>query len=69
MIAPHFDKLSEENPDAVFVKVDVDDAADIASHFGISAMPTFKFIKNGEKVSELQGANLPVLQSKVAELK
>ena len=69
MIAPHFDKLSVDNPDAVFVKVDVDDAADIASHFGISAMPTFKFIKNSEIVYELQGANLPVLQAKVAEHK
>jgi len=69
MIAPHFNELSEKNKDAVFVKVDVDDAADIASHFGISAMPTFKFIKNGEIVDELQGANLPVLQAKVVKHK
>ena len=69
MIAPHFDQIASENPDIVCVKVDVDDAADIAGLEGISAMPTFKFFKGGNQVHMIQGANLPAIKAKVAELK
>jgi thioredoxin 1 len=61
--------MAEDNPDAVFVKVDVDDAEDIAGHFGIQAMPTFKFLKNGKVVGELQGADPAQLEKLVASNK
>ena len=35
----------------VFLKVDVDEAEDVAGEYNISAMPTFVFIKDGKKVS------------------
>ena len=35
----------------VFLKVDVDEAEDVAAEYNISAMPTFVFIKDGKKVS------------------
>ena len=41
----------------VFLKVDVDEAEDVAGEYNISAMPTFVFIKDGKKVS----ASVPVL--------
>jgi len=31
----------------VFIKIDVDEAEDVAEALGISAMPTFKFFKAG----------------------
>ena len=34
----------------VFLKVDVDEAEDVAGEYNISAMPTFVFIKDGKKV-------------------
>ena len=39
--------------DVVFLKVDVDECEDIAMENQISAMPTFLFLKNGQKVGTL----------------
>ena len=61
-IGPIFEQLSKDNPTVEFVKVDVDDADDIAALCGIQAMPTFHFYKNGSKVAELQGANVEQLK-------
>ena len=69
MIAPIFEQMAEENPECVFVKVDVDDAADIAGACGISAMPTFQFYKGGAKIAELTGADQNKLKALVAEHK
>ena len=65
-IAPIFEKMADVNPDVVFVKVDVDDASDVAEHFGIKAMPTFKFIKLGKEVNTLEGADPVELEKRVA---
>uniref|UniRef100_A0AAY5KH60 Thioredoxin domain-containing protein n=1 Tax=Esox lucius TaxID=8010 RepID=A0AAY5KH60_ESOLU len=48
--SPLFQSLSENHPDAVFLKVDVDDAPDVASSCDIKCMPTFHFYKNKQKV-------------------
>jgi thioredoxin 1 len=58
--------MAEENSDAEFVKVDVDDADDVAQACGIQAMPTFHFYKGGNKVGELQGADPNKLKALVA---
>lgn len=58
MIAPIFKELSEEyGSRAQFIKVDVDDNAEAAQKYGVSAMPTFLFVKGGEVVDRLMGAN------------
>jgi thioredoxin-like negative regulator of GroEL len=64
-IAPVFEKLANENPDCEFVKVDVDDADDVAAHCQIQAMPTFHFYKGGAKVAEFSGADQAKLISLV----
>ncbi|KAE8632695.1 hypothetical protein XENTR_v10001638 [Xenopus tropicalis] len=69
MISPVFEKLSVENPDVVFIKVDVDDAQDVAAHCDVKCMPTFHFYKNGQKVHEFSGANQASLIQKVQDLK
>jgi thioredoxin 1 len=61
--------MAEENTDAEFVKVDVDDADDVAQACGIQAMPTFQFYKGGNKVDELQGADPHKLKALVAKYK
>ncbi|XP_044143550.1 thioredoxin-like [Bufo gargarizans] len=69
MIGPFFDTLSTKYADVVFLKVDVDDAADIAAECDIKCMPTFRFYKNEKQVHEFSGANQTTLEQKVVELK
>ncbi|XP_019951392.1 thioredoxin b [Paralichthys olivaceus] len=57
MIGPYFVELSNEYPNVVFLKVDVDEAEDVSSSCDIKCMPTFVFFKNGEKVDDFAGAN------------
>ncbi|KAG0683998.1 mitochondrial thioredoxin [Pichia californica] len=57
MIAPYVDKFSEMHKTVDFYKVDVDEASDIAVHYGISSMPTFLVIKQGKVVDKIIGAN------------
>ncbi|XP_071847688.1 thioredoxin-like [Apostichopus japonicus] len=68
-IAPDIKKLAEEHTDVVFLKVDVDEAEDVAAAKGIEAMPTFHFYKSGDKVVEFTGANLEQLKKHLDELK
>ncbi|XP_068443331.1 thioredoxin b [Clinocottus analis] len=71
MIGPKFVEQSTtaENKNVVFLKVDVDDAADVSEHCKISCMPTFQFYKNCEKIFEFSGANVDTLIEKLAELR
>jgi len=56
-IAPVLDALAKEHPQVEFVKVDVDEAQDIAQAQGIRAMPTFKMFKGGAEVGMVRGAD------------
>ena len=60
-----FVRMDIEFPDAVFVKVDVDDASDVSAECGIKAMPTFQFYKGGNKVDEICGADEAKLKATV----
>lgn len=46
MVAPHFERLSNTYPQAVFLKVDVDECQGTAFSQGITAMPTFIFYRS-----------------------
>ena len=50
MIAPKIEQMAGSMANVVFLKVDVDEAEDVAQEYNISAMPTFIFLKNGAKV-------------------
>ncbi|XP_072010411.1 uncharacterized protein [Engystomops pustulosus] len=66
-IAPVFESLASKYPGVVLYKVDVDEASDIAAEYGIRAMPTFHFYKDGNKVDELCGAIPSKLESLVQQ--
>lgn len=56
-VAPIIDELSEEyEGKAVIGKCDVDGNSEITSKFGIRNIPTVIFLKNGEVVDKLVGA-------------
>jgi len=65
VIAPQVEELSKQMTDVVFLKVDVDECEDIAMENQISAMPTFLFLKNGQKVEVFQGANFAKLKDTI----
>ncbi|KAF9351149.1 hypothetical protein BGX26_010775 [Mortierella sp. AD094] len=66
VISPVFETLSHENPGVEFYKVDVDEQSEIAQEVGVRAMPTFISFKNGDKVSDVVGANPASLKVLVA---
>merc|ERR1712212_113564 len=70
-IAPKYQGLSEDpaNQNVIFLKVDVDEAEDVAQQCKITCMPTFHFYRNGEKVEEIVGANFPKLEQMVTSLR
>mmetsp|Transcript_12003 Transcript_12003/g.22291 ORF Transcript_12003/g.22291 Transcript_12003/m.22291 type:complete len:157 (+) Transcript_12003:114-584(+) len=68
MIAPIYKELSDEfGSRANFIKVDVDDNPEAAQKYGVSAMPTFLFVKGGEVVDRLMGANSDRLKEMIEE--
>lgn len=67
-IAPIFKELSDQmGSRAQFIKVDVDANPGAAQKYGVAAMPTFLFIKGGQVVDTLQGANGERLKDMVNE--
>ena len=47
------------------VKVDVDEASDVAETCGIEAMPTFKVFRDGKEVDVMKGADPAGLEALV----
>ncbi len=69
MIAPILDELEQEMADQIeVVKVNVDDADEIAAQFRIMSIPTLLFFKDGKVVDKTVGAMpKPVLAAKIKE--
>ena len=56
-MAPVFDEASVEMGELYkFVKMNVDEARDIAIEFGVLSVPTFLFLKEGKVVGQATGA-------------
>ena len=67
VIAPHIVQMDGKMDNVVFLKVDVDEAEDVAREYDISAMPTFVFIKDGKKIDDLKGVSVDKLKELVNE--
>lgn len=48
MLAPVMEQVSEEFTDAVFVKVDIDENAELAVRYGIMSIPLVAIFEKGE---------------------
>ncbi|KOS20679.1 Thioredoxin-like protein [Escovopsis weberi] len=76
MIGPVFEKLAEQYSipgHLAFAKVDVDEAREVAERYGITAMPTFMFFKEGQRVAvngaaEIKGASPPGITAAAEKL-
>lgn len=66
MIAPAFEQLCQiYKNEAIFVKIDVDKAQEIAMKYKIKAMPTFKIIKDENEIQSIQGANIQGVENAI----
>ncbi len=54
--APVYEKVSEENPDIVFAKVDTEAEQGLAGYFQISSIPTLMAIRDGVVLYSQAGA-------------
>ncbi len=55
MLSPLVEQISDENDDIKVVSIDVDENGDLASQFGVQAIPTLVVVKNGEVVNRNTG--------------
>ncbi|EGG03887.1 uncharacterized protein MELLADRAFT_72489 [Melampsora larici-populina 98AG31] len=63
VISPVFEKLAEEDTSCKvkFCKVNIDSLPDVASQYGIRAIPTFMTFVNAEKSDVVSGAGVAQL--------
>jgi thioredoxin 1 len=55
-MAPHFEALEKELKDNyLFAKLNVDEARDISIKFGVTSVPTFIFMHNGQVKGRITG--------------
>ena len=47
MISPLLEKLAQSNPEISFLKVNVDEAQELAAEYDVTAVPTIAAFKNG----------------------
>ena len=55
MLAPILHEISEENPDLIIAKINVDDSTSLAIQYGIQSIPTMLVMENGEIVNKAVG--------------
>ena len=65
MYGPILEQFSNDNPDIVIGKVNVDDNSEISAKYGIRSIPTTIVFKDGEAVNRTAGI---VQKDKLSEL-
>ncbi|KAL2346292.1 hypothetical protein Fmac_000292 [Flemingia macrophylla] len=65
VIAPVLAEIAKKMPHVIFLKVDVDELQPISEEWGIEAMPTFLFLKEGKLVDKVVGAKKEDLQATI----
>jgi thioredoxin 1 len=68
-IAPELLRLEEENPDMVFLKVDIDDNSETAEAYDVDALPTFIFFTEGEKRHAFEGADILQVENTILQFR
>jgi thioredoxin 1 len=69
MLGPIIEKLGEDHKDIKIAKVNVDEVQALAATFQVSSIPVVFFLKDGQVVDKIIGANPPsVYKDKIAAL-
>ncbi|ONK75739.1 uncharacterized protein A4U43_C03F20030 [Asparagus officinalis] len=65
MMGPIYAELAKKYAGVVFLKVDVDELEGVAKEWEVEAMPTFVYLKEGNVLDKLVGANKDALPAKI----
>ncbi|XP_074568537.1 thioredoxin H4-1-like [Curcuma longa] len=65
VMAPGYTELSEKYPALMFLTIDVDELSELSSSWDIRATPTFIFLRDGQQVDKIIGANRTELEKKI----
>ena len=65
---PIFEKLEKEMSNYTFVKLNIDKSRELAIQFGVTSIPTFVFVKDGQVVGKVTGyMNKENLKTKITK--
>ncbi len=68
MLGPIIDQLAEKHPEVKIAKVSVEEHQDLAAAFQVTSIPVVFFVKDGQVIDRILGANPPtVYEEKIAE--
>ena len=69
-LQPIWEKLVDEMHDVEFEAIDIDKEPKITKQYGVSAVPTIVFVKNGSAVESMVGLHrYDDIKAKIEELK
>ena len=63
-----FSALAKKNETVVFLKVEAEALPDVTSKYPIASVPTFIFIRSGQVLGKVEGANPPELMKRISLL-
>lgn len=67
-VAPLYSEVSEKYPSLMFLTIDVDKVSGLSTSWDIKATPTFFFLRDGQEIDKLVGANKAELERKITIL-
>ncbi|XP_076952180.1 thioredoxin H-type-like [Bidens hawaiensis] len=67
-ISPLYIELSEKHPSLMFLTLDVDELTELSTQWDVKATPTFFFLRDGQQIDKVVGANKPELQEKITAI-
>ncbi|KAI3666806.1 hypothetical protein L6452_41843 [Arctium lappa] len=67
-VAPFYVELSEKHPSLMFLTIDVDELTEFSKQWEVKATPTFFFLRDGQQIDKLVGANKQELEKKIANI-
>ncbi|GAB2235996.1 hypothetical protein Drorol1_Dr00026443 [Drosera rotundifolia] len=67
-VAPLYSEVSEKYPSLMFLTIDVDEVSELSTSWDIKATPTFFFLRDGQEIDKLVGANKAELERKITIL-
>ncbi|GMI91295.1 ARABIDOPSIS THALIANA THIOREDOXIN H-TYPE 1, thioredoxin H-type 1 [Hibiscus trionum] len=64
-IAPILADLAKKLPNVIILKVDVDELKTVAADWGVEAMPTLIYMKDGQVIDKTVGAKKDEIEQKI----